>query len=100
MREGSYTQIEKSMRVVGNDGQTIGGVSEVIVDQASGIFVGLAVRKNLFTHPLLLPGDRVDRLHEGVVYADAVEAELKAYNTPEERHHDAAEANTASGGQL
>jgi len=50
------------------------------------------VRPNLFTHPLLVPGELVDRLNEGVVYVDAVEAELRPYNTPEERHHDTAEA--------
>ena len=92
MREGSYTQIQRGARVVGRDGQTIGAVDEVIVDEGSGIFIGLAVRPNLFAHPLLVPGERVDRLNAGVVYVDAVESELRPYNTPEERHHDAAEA--------
>ena len=92
MREGSYTQIQRNMRVVGRDGETIGGVDEVIVDEGSGIFVGLAVRPNLFTHPLLLPGERIDRLHDDVVYVNAVESELDPYNTPEERHFDTAGA--------
>lgn len=92
MREGSYTQIGKGMRVVGRDGETIGAVDDVIVDEGSGIFIGLAVRPNLFTHPLLLPGDRIDRLHDGVVHVDAVESELRPYNTPEERHFDTAGA--------
>jgi sporulation protein YlmC with PRC-barrel domain len=92
MREGSYTQIKPGMRVVGRGGETIGGVHEVVVDEASGIFIGLAVRPNLFTHSLLVPGERVERLHDGVVYVDAVEAELNAYNTPEERHHDTEQA--------
>jgi sporulation protein YlmC with PRC-barrel domain len=88
MREGSYTTIEKGMRVAGRDGETIGGVQEVVVDDATGIFVGLAVRPNLFTHSLLVPGDRVERLHHGVVYVDAVEEELQPYLSPEERRHE------------
>ena len=92
MREGSYAAIEKGMRVVGRDGETIGGVDEVIVDEGSGIFVGLAVRPNLFTHALQVPGDRVERLHEGVVYVDAVESELRPYDTPEEKHRQAEQA--------
>lgn len=92
MREGSYAEIKKGMQVIGRDGETIGGVSEVIVDDGSGIFVGLAVRPNLFTHALLVPGDRVARLHNDVVYVDAVEQDLHPYNSPAERHHDTAEA--------
>jgi sporulation protein YlmC with PRC-barrel domain len=92
MREGSYNQIRKGMRVVGRDGETIGGVDEVIVDRASGIFVGLAVKPNLFTHPLLVPGEKVERLHDDTVRVDAVEAELHPYDTPEEKRHDAREA--------
>jgi len=92
MREGSYAEIEPGMRVVGIDGETIGGVQEVIVDEGSAIFIGLAVRPNLFTHALLVPGELVERFHEGVVYVNAVRSELSPYNTPEERHHDAQEA--------
>jgi uncharacterized protein YrrD len=89
MREGSYFEIRKGMRVVGRAGDTLGAVDRVIVDEGSDIFVGLAVKPNLFTHPLLLPGDRIDRLHEDVVYSDAAEAELQPYHTPEERYHEA-----------
>ncbi len=92
MREGSYFEITKGMRVVGRDGETIGGVHEVIADEGSGIFVGLSVRPHLFAHSLNVPGDRVDRLHEGVVYVDAVQAELEPYNTPEERHNEVVQA--------
>lgn len=92
MREGSYAEIKKGMKVIGRDGETIGGVDEVIVDEASGIFVGLAVRPNLFTHALRIPGEHVDRLHDGVVYVNVVEEELRSYNTPAERHHDAEQA--------
>lgn len=92
MREGSFAEIEPGMRVEGTDGETIGGVREVIVDEGSGIFVGLAVGPNLFAHSLLVPGEKVDRLRDGVVYIDAVQDELQPYNSPEERHHEAAEA--------
>ncbi|MFN3651892.1 MAG: PRC-barrel domain-containing protein [Armatimonadota bacterium] len=92
MREGSYTQIERGMEVVGRDGETIGGVREVIVDEASDIFVGLAVKPNLFVHSLLVPGELVERLHDRKVYVDAVEAELETYVTPEERHHETEQA--------
>ena len=92
MREGSSYEITKGMRVVGRDGETIGGVHEVIMDDGSGIFVGIAVRPNLFSHSLNVPGDRVDRLHDGVVYVDAVQAELQPYQTPEEKHNEVAQA--------
>lgn len=92
MREGSYAEIKPGMQVIGTDGETIGGVQEVIVDEASAIFVGLAVEPNLFTHALRVPGELVERLHEDVVYVNAVQADLSPYNTPEERRHDAVEA--------
>ena len=92
MREGSSYEITKGMRVVGRDGETIGGVHEVIMDAASGIFVGLSVRPHLFAHSLNVPGDRVERLHEGIVYVDAVQAELQPYQTPEEKHNEVAQA--------
>jgi hypothetical protein len=93
MREGSYYEIKPGMKVVGRDGNAMGTVKEVIADKASDIFVGLAVSPNLFVHPLKVPGELVDRLHNNVVYVRALEKELQPYNTPEERHHDAVEAN-------
>ena len=93
MREGSYTQIEKGMRVVGTGGETIGGVDEVIADEGSGIFVGLSVRPNLFAHPLQVPGELVERLHDGVVYVNAAAADLQPYTTPAERHHSVEQAH-------
>lgn len=95
MRLGSYTQIEKGMRVEGPDEETIGAVDEVIVDDGAGIFVGLAVRPNLFTHPLFVRGEVIDRLEDGVVYIGSTSEELRPYNTPLERHHDTEEANAA-----
>ena len=92
MTEGSAAEIRKGMRVVGRDGVTIGGVTEVLMDEASGIFHGLAVRPNLFTHDLEIPGDDIERLHDDVVYTNTVEAELQPYESAEERHHQVAEA--------
>ena len=92
MREGSYAEIRPGMRVVGRDGETIGAVHEVIVDEGSGIFVGLAVRPNLFTHSLRVPGQAVERLRDDVVYVEVTKDQLQPYNTPEERHHDTVEA--------
>jgi sporulation protein YlmC with PRC-barrel domain len=92
MREGSYAEIRPGMRVIGSDNDTIGGVHEVVVDEGSGIFVGLAVRPNLFTHSLFVPGEAVERLHQDVVYVNAVREDLEPYNTPRERHHDTVEA--------
>lgn len=92
MREGCYTQIEPGMRVVGRDGSTLGGVDEVIVDEGSGIFVGLSVSRSRNHHPQRIRGELVDRLHDGVVYVDTVAAELEPYQSPEERHHEAEQA--------
>jgi sporulation protein YlmC with PRC-barrel domain len=96
MREGSYVEIQKGMRVIGRDGITIGGVTQVLVDEASAIFHGLAVRPNLFTHDLEIPGDRVDRVHDGVVYVDAVQEGLQPYDDPDTRHRQAVERYDAA----
>src|SRR5438094_1960824 len=47
-RRGGRGEIEPGMRVLGADGEWVGTVSEVLADQASGIFHGLAVRHGLF----------------------------------------------------
>jgi len=96
MREGSYAQIEPGMPIVGRDGEPIGSVDEVLVDEGSGIFVGLTVRIGRNVHPRQLRGELIDRLHEGTVYADAVGDELDNYQTPEERHHEAEAAFEAA----
>jgi uncharacterized protein YrrD len=88
MREGSYTQIRPGMRVMDVNGETVGGVQEVIVDEGSDIFVGLSVRPNLFTHPLFVPGEFVERLHDEVVYLSVPGDQLQPYHSPAERHHE------------
>ncbi|HEU4754318.1 MAG TPA: PRC-barrel domain-containing protein [Armatimonadota bacterium] len=92
MREGSYFEIKPGMKVVGRDGNTLGTVREVIADWDSDIFIGLSVSTRLFVHPMKVPGERVERVRDGVVYVDAVEDDLRNYTTPQEKHHDTAEA--------
>ena len=94
MREGSAAEITRGMRVVGRDGNTLGGVTEVLLDEASGIFHGVAVRPNLFTHDLEIPSGQVERLSDGVLYVDALESELQPYQTAAERYQEVADANT------
>jgi sporulation protein YlmC with PRC-barrel domain len=89
MQEGSYAEIRHGMKVIGRDGHTLGGIDEVIVDEGSGIFIGLSVRPNLFTHSLFIPGDRLERVRDGEVYVTSVQEELDAYHSPEERYHEA-----------
>jgi sporulation protein YlmC with PRC-barrel domain len=91
MREGSYVEIQKGMRVVGRDGETIGGVTQVVVDEATGIFHGIAVRPNLFTQDYEIPGDRVQRVRDNVLYVDALEDELQPYEDTAARYQHTAE---------
>jgi sporulation protein YlmC with PRC-barrel domain len=79
MREGSYMEIEPGMRVVGANGEGVGSVSQVLADQASGIFHGLAVRHGLFGDTRLVPGDQVEAVHEGVVRIRSRWEELQEY---------------------
>ena len=89
MREGSYLEIEEGMPVLGRDEEELGLVEEVLEDDGSGIFVGLVLRAGgLFGRSVLLPGDRIDRLHDGVVYANAAAADLEPYTSPEELMHE------------
>jgi sporulation protein YlmC with PRC-barrel domain len=43
MQEGSYMEMETGMPVIDARGERIGHVQEVLADEASGIFHGLAV---------------------------------------------------------
>jgi hypothetical protein len=85
MREGSYALIDPGMEVLGSDEAVLGSVTEVLVDEGSNIFVGLVVRPGLFAHTLFVPGERLDRVHEGKVYANVAAGELEPYLSPEER---------------
>jgi sporulation protein YlmC with PRC-barrel domain len=95
MREGSYMEIEPGMRVVGAGGEGIGTVSQVLADQASGIFHGLAVRHGLFGDTRLVPGEQVEAVHEGVVRISSRWDELKEYVPPREQMAETRQEYTA-----
>jgi sporulation protein YlmC with PRC-barrel domain len=86
MREGSYMEIVPGMRVVDPGGETIGTVDQVVADEASGIFVGLAVRHGLLIgEKRLVHGEDVDALHDGIVHITRRWDELQEYIPVEER---------------
>ena len=90
MREGSYMEIEPGMKVVGPGGETVGAVDQVVVDEGSGIFVGLAVRHGLLIgEKRLVHGEHVEALHNGVVQITRRWEELEEYIPVEERVADA-----------
>jgi len=95
MREGSYTQIEPGMRVIGPDGRTIGGVTEVLYDEASDIFVGITVQHDSFSRPRMVHGEHVVRVHQGLVEINVDEHGMEPYQTPEERYRETAARNAA-----
>ena len=79
MREGSYMEIEPGMRVVGPDEKAVGSVRQVLADQASGIFHGLAVHHGLFGDTRLVPGEQVAAVRDGVVEIISRWEELPEY---------------------
>ncbi len=85
MREGSYMEIEPGMRVIGPDGKAIGTVDQVVADDASGIFHGLAVRHGLLGDTRLVPGEQVEALRDGVVFVTGRLEELQPYLPVEQR---------------
>jgi uncharacterized protein YrrD len=100
MKEGSYLEIEPGMRVVGRGGKSLGVVDEVLEDEGSGIFVGLVIKAgHLFGHPMLLHGEHVERLHDGVVYIDAAPEQLEPYVRPAEVLRERARTEAATDGR-
>jgi sporulation protein YlmC with PRC-barrel domain len=90
MREGSYMEIEPGMKVVDPRGDTVGAVDQVVVDEESGIFVGLAVRHGLLIgEKRLVHGEHVEALQNGVVHITRRWQELEEYIPVEERVADA-----------
>lgn len=84
MHEGSYMEIEPGMRVVGAERDGIGIISQVLADQASGIFHGLVVRHGLFGDTRLVPGDQVEAVRDGVAEITSRWDELREYVPPRE----------------
>ena len=88
MREGSYNDIKIGMAVVGpGDEGPRGKVDDVLVDESSNIFVGLAIHDGSLLHErrLFVPGEHVVAVHDGQVQIDIPLSELEPYVTPEER---------------
>jgi len=85
MREGSYMEIEPGMRVVDAKGDAVGSVRQVLADQSSGIFHGLAVRHGLLGDTRLVPGEQVEAVRDGVVAISAPWDELPEYVSPREQ---------------
>jgi sporulation protein YlmC with PRC-barrel domain len=84
MEEGSYLEMEPGMPVIDARGEKIGHVQEVLADEASGIFHGLAVddASLLGGTTWYVPGEAVQRLHDGVITITAVRDELSEYTPP------------------
>jgi sporulation protein YlmC with PRC-barrel domain len=84
MEEGSYLEMEPGMPVIDALGEQIGRVQEVLVDEGSGIFVGLAVSDEslLGGTTWRVPGELVERLHDGVITITATRDELVEYTPP------------------
>ena len=84
MQEGSYMEMEPGMPVIDALGEPIGHVQEVLADEASGIFHGLAVADgNLLENTTwFVPGEEVERLHDGVITIISSKDELREYTPP------------------
>src|SRR5262249_22023642 len=85
MREGSYMEIRPGMKVLGAGGESVGAVEQVIADEASGIFHGLAVRHGLLGDTRMVPGEQVEAVHNGAVTITCGLDELPEYVPIEER---------------
>jgi uncharacterized protein YrrD len=85
MREGSYMEIEPGMKVRNAAGESLGVVDEVLADEASGIFHGLAVRHGLLGDTRMVPGEQVEAVHDGAVIVTGSLDELPVYVPVEER---------------
>jgi uncharacterized protein YrrD len=70
----SWLLIERGWTVFGGDGNELGRVDEVLGDEESDIFDGLAVSLGLLAKPLYLPAERVVRIEVGHVHTDVEDA--------------------------
>ncbi len=95
MTEGSYTQIEKGMRVIAPDGHTLGSVTEVLYDEGSDIFVGLVIQHDSFRQPCLVHGQHIEGLRDRVVHLSVDESAMEPYVSAEERYREVAARNAS-----
>jgi hypothetical protein len=84
VREGSYMAIEPGMDVESPGGH-VGTVHEVLADEGSGIFVGLAISGSTRGRLLLVHGEHVDAVVGRTVTITAEADSLEEYHSPAER---------------
>lgn len=66
----SWFVIERGWAVVDRGGEELGTVEEVLGDEDTDIFNGLAVTHGLVSRPRYVPAERVRSIHEGTVELD------------------------------
>ncbi len=67
----SWLLIRPGWKVVTADGAELGAVDEVVGDENSDIFDGLAVATSAFAKPRYVPAERVTEITDGVVRLSA-----------------------------
>jgi len=63
----SWLMVERGWSVLDRSGEKVGTVEQVLGDQSSDIFNGLAVSHGLVGRPRYVPSERVASIHEGSV---------------------------------
>ena len=66
----SWLVVRHGWSVVGADGAELGSVDEVLGDEATDIFNGLAVTHGVVSRPRYVPAERVRAIREGVIELD------------------------------
>jgi uncharacterized protein YrrD len=66
----SWLVVEHGWAVVGAAGEELGSVDQVLGDQDTDIFNGLAVAHGLVAKARYVPAERVASIHEGTVELD------------------------------
>jgi uncharacterized protein YrrD len=66
----SWLVVERGWAVVDSAGEELGTVEEVLGDEDTDIFNGLAVAHGLVSRPRYVPAERVGSIREGTVQLD------------------------------
>lgn len=66
----SWLMVERGWAVVDASGDELGTVDEVLGDEDTDIFNGLAVAHGLVARARYVPAERVGSIHEGTVQLD------------------------------
>jgi len=75
----SWLTIRPGWKVVTSDGAELGEVDEVVGDENSDIFDGLAVATSAFSKPRYVPAERVAEITDGVIGLAASAEEAAAF---------------------